>query len=96
MPGVILFGIPATKDAVGSGADAPDGVVQVAIRNLRDEVGDDLVVMADACLDEYTDHGHCGLLTDDGAVDNDARSSGTRRSRSRRPTPASTSSRRAG
>jgi porphobilinogen synthase len=72
VPGVILFGIPTVKDAVGSGADAPDGVVQVAIRNLRDEVGDDLVVMADACLDEYTDHGHCGLLTQTGEVDNDS------------------------
>jgi porphobilinogen synthase len=72
VPGVILFGIPAVKDASGSGADAPDGVVQVAIRNLRDEVGDDIVLMADACLDEYTDHGHCGLLTADGAVDNDS------------------------
>src|SRR5689334_4998227 len=72
VPGVILFGVPATKDAIGSRADAPDGVVQVAIRNLRDEVGDDLVVMADACLDEYTDHGHCGLLTDTGEVDNDS------------------------
>jgi len=72
VPGVILFGIPAAKDAVGSGADAADGVVQVAIRNLKDEVGDDLVVMADACLDEYTDHGHCGLLTPAGDVDNDA------------------------
>jgi porphobilinogen synthase len=69
---VILFGIPATKDAAGSGADAADGVVQMAIRNLKEEVGDDLVVMADACLDEYTDHGHCGLLTPAGEVDNDA------------------------
>ena len=72
VPGVILFGIPAHKDAEGSGADAADGVVQVAIRNLRDDVGDGLVVMADACLDEYTDHGHCGLLRDDGEIDNDA------------------------
>ena len=72
IPAVILFGIPATKDARGSGADAPDGVVQVALRNLRDEVGDDLVLMADDCLDEYTDHGHCGLLTMPGDVDNDA------------------------
>src|SRR4051812_46370121 len=72
VPGVILFGVPATKDAVGSAADAADGVVQVAIRNLRDEVGDDLVIMADACLDEYTDHGHCGLLAPSGAVDNDS------------------------
>ena len=72
VPAVILFGVPAHKDARGSGADAPDGVVQTALRNLRDEVGDDLVLMADDCLDEYTDHGHCGLLTADGDVDNDA------------------------
>ena len=72
VPAVILFGVPATKDARGSGADDPDGVVQVALRNLRDEVGDALVLMADDCLDEYTDHGHCGLLTAAGEVDNDA------------------------
>ncbi len=73
VPAVILFGIPAEKDARGSAADAPDGVVQTALRNLRDEVGDtDLVLMADDCLDEYTDHGHCGILTADGDVDNDA------------------------
>ncbi len=72
VPAVILFGVPATKDARGSGADAPDGVVQVALRNLRDEVGDSLVLMTDDCLDEYTDHGHCGLLTDAGEVDNDS------------------------
>ena len=72
VPAVILFGVPTTKDARGSGADAPDGVVQVALRNLRDEVGDSLVLMADDCLDEYTDHGHCGLLTDAGEVDNDS------------------------
>ncbi|HEU5308069.1 MAG TPA: porphobilinogen synthase [Acidimicrobiia bacterium] len=72
VPAVILFGVPAVKDARGSGADAPDGVVQVALRNLRDEVGDSLVLMTDDCLDEYTDHGHCGLLTDAGEVDNDA------------------------
>jgi porphobilinogen synthase len=71
VPAVILFGIPARKDARGSGADDPDGVVQVALRSLRDEVGDDLVLMADACLDEYTDHGHCGLLDEDGGVRND-------------------------
>jgi porphobilinogen synthase len=57
---------------VGSGADDPDGVVQVALRRLRDEVGDRVVLIADTCLDEYTDHGHCGLLTRDGQVDNDA------------------------
>jgi porphobilinogen synthase len=72
VPAVILFGIPARKDARGSGADDPDGVVQVALRNLRDEIGDTLVLMADNCLDEYTDHGHCGLLTANGDVDNDS------------------------
>src|SRR3979411_3038830 len=72
IPAVVLFGVPAAKDATGSGADAPDGVVQVALRSLRDEVGDDLVLIADNCLDEYTDHGHCGVLTADGEVDNDA------------------------
>ncbi|HLJ06901.1 MAG TPA: porphobilinogen synthase [Acidimicrobiia bacterium] len=77
IPGVILFGVPARKDARGSGGDDPDGVVQVALRNLRDEVGDRLVLMADNCLDEYTDHGHCGILTAGGpsgvvTVDNDA------------------------
>jgi porphobilinogen synthase len=72
VPAVILFGVPARKDARGSGGDDPDGVVQVAIKNLRDEVGDRLVLMADNCLDEYTDHGHCGILTVGGEVDNDA------------------------
>ncbi|MGZ8752800.1 MAG: porphobilinogen synthase, partial [Acidimicrobiia bacterium] len=55
VPAVILFGVPAVKDAVGSGADAPDGIVQEALRTLRDEVGDSLVLMADDCLDEFTD-----------------------------------------
>ena len=72
IPGVILFGVPATKDAEGSGAWDPDGIVQVALRDLRDDVGDDLVLIADLCVDEYTDHGHCGVLDDDGQVDNDA------------------------
>ncbi len=72
IPAVMLFGIPAAKDARGSGADATDGVVQTAVRNLRDEVGDAMVLMTDDCLDEFTDHGHCGLLTADGLVDNDA------------------------
>src|SRR3954454_9149073 len=72
IPGVILFGVPTRKDARGSGGDDPDGVVQVALRNVRDEVGDRLVLMADNCLDEYTDHGHCGILTEGGEVDNDA------------------------
>ena len=72
VPAVILFGIPARKDAEGSEAWNPDGVVQVAVRDLRDAVGDEVVVMTDLCLDEYTDHGHCGLLDDRGEVDNDA------------------------
>src|SRR6185312_4100284 len=72
VPGVILFGVPATKDAEGSGAWDPDGIVQVALRDLRDDVGDDIVLVADLCVDEYTDHGHCGVLDDDGEVDNDA------------------------
>jgi porphobilinogen synthase len=72
VPAVILFGVPLSKDAVGSAAWDPDGVVQVALRDVRDEVGERLVVMADLCLDEYTDHGHCGVLTASGEVDNDA------------------------
>src|SRR5258706_910415 len=72
VPAVILFGVPATKDAEGSQAWAPDGIIQVALGDLRDEVGDSMVVMADLCLDEYTDHGHCGVLRADGSVDNDA------------------------
>jgi len=72
IPAVILFGVPAHKDATGSGADARDGVLQVALRNLRDDHGDELVVMADTCLDEYTDHGHCGIVDEGGEVDNDA------------------------
>ena len=69
--GVIVFGVPEDKDDRGSEADAPDGVSQVAIADIRAEVGDDLVVMADLCLCEYTDHGHCGIVTVDGYVDND-------------------------
>ncbi len=72
VPAVILFGLPATKDATGSQAWHPDGIVQVALRDLRSDMGDDLVVMADLCLDEYTDHGHCGVLDERGGVDNDA------------------------
>jgi len=72
VPGVILFGIPERKDDVGSEAWNPDGIVQVALRDLRDEVGDDMVLIADLCVDEYTDHGHCGVLAPDGTVDNDA------------------------
>jgi len=70
--GLILFGIPAVKDARGSGADDPNGVVQLAVQDLVGEIGDRTVLMTDLCLDEYTDHGHCGLLTESGAVDNDA------------------------
>ncbi|GAA4977247.1 porphobilinogen synthase [Nonomuraea thailandensis] len=69
--GVILFGIPAVKDARGSAADDPDGVLQVALRDVVAEVGDSIVVMADTCLDEFTDNGHCGILTPSGDVDND-------------------------
>jgi porphobilinogen synthase len=71
VPGLVLFGVPTHKDDVGSGAWDPDGVVQVAARAVRDEVGDGLVLMADLCLDEYTDHGHCGPLDARGSVDND-------------------------
>jgi porphobilinogen synthase len=70
--GLILFGIPARKDAWGSSADDPQGIVQLALRDLASEVGDQVVLMADLCLDEYTDHGHCGVLTTSGEVDNDA------------------------
>jgi porphobilinogen synthase len=71
VPAFVLFGIPATKDAEGSEAWNPDGIAQVAVRALRDELGDDHVLIADLCLDEYTDHGHCGVLGENGAVDND-------------------------
>jgi len=69
---VILFGVPSEKDAVGSGASDPDGIVQLALNDLRCEVGDDVVVMTDLCVDEYTDHGHCGIVDEHGSVDNDA------------------------
>jgi porphobilinogen synthase len=70
--GIVLFGIPAVKDDRGSGADDPAGIVQKALRDLNADLGDSTVLMADLCLDEYTDHGHCGLLTTSGEVDNDA------------------------
>ncbi|MEP6463392.1 MAG: porphobilinogen synthase [Frankiaceae bacterium] len=70
--GLMLFGIPATKDARGSAADDPAGIVALAVADLVSEVGEATVVMADLCLDEYTDSGHCGLLTEAGDVDNDA------------------------
>jgi porphobilinogen synthase len=71
VPAVVLFGVPDEKDAVGSGASDPDGIVQVALRHLHDELGDRLVLITDLCLDEYTDHGHCGILDGRGEVDND-------------------------
>jgi porphobilinogen synthase len=69
---VILFGVPEQKDAIGSGASDPGGIVQLALGDLRTEVGDDVVVMTDLCVDEYTDHGHCGIVDTNGNVDNDA------------------------
>ncbi|MEJ5944287.1 porphobilinogen synthase [Pseudokineococcus basanitobsidens] len=74
--GLMLFGVPAERDARGSGADDPDGILNLGLRDLADAVGDRTVVMADLCLDEFTDHGHCGVLVEDGpragTVDNDA------------------------
>lgn len=70
--GIMLFGVPASRDATGSGGIDPDGILNVAIRDVVAEVGDATVVMGDLCLDEFTSHGHCGLLTPDGGVDNDA------------------------
>ncbi len=69
---VLLFGVPQRKDAEGSQSWKPDGIVQVALQDLRDDHGDEMVLIADLCLDEYTDHGHCGLLDDTGQPDNDA------------------------
>lgn len=69
--GVMLFGVPAEKDATGSGAIDPGGILNLAINDVVAEVGEGLTVMSDLCLDEFTDHGHCGLLTTDGEVDND-------------------------
>jgi porphobilinogen synthase len=70
--GLMLFGVPAVRDAVGSCGSDPDGVLNAALRDVAGAVGDRAVVMADLCLDEFTDHGHCGVLDDDGRVDNDA------------------------
>ena len=69
---IILFGVPSKKDDIGSGAFDPQGIVQVALRQLRAALGDDIVLMADLCVDEYTSHGHCGIVGADGDVDNDA------------------------
>jgi porphobilinogen synthase len=71
VPALVLFGVPAAKDAAGSGASDPDGIVQVALRRLADQLGERMVLIADLCLDEYTDHGHCGILDARGAVAND-------------------------
>ncbi|MFT4157699.1 MAG: porphobilinogen synthase [Microbacterium sp.] len=70
--GVMLFGVPAQRDAQGSGADDPRGILNVATEAVVAEVGDALVVQTDLCVDEFTDHGHCGVLAEDGSVDNDA------------------------
>ncbi len=70
--GIMLFGVPEHKDATGSGGIDPNGVLNVALRDLRTELGDETVLMSDLCLDEFTDHGHCGVLDADGNVDNDA------------------------
>jgi porphobilinogen synthase len=70
--GVMLFGVPSSKDELGSGAVDPDGILNVAIRDAVSEAGDDLLVMSDLCLDEFTSHGHCGVLDSSGRVDNDA------------------------
>jgi len=71
VPGIILFGIPEQKDPLGSEAWNPDGIVQLALQDCRDEVGEDMILIADLCIDEYTDHGHCGVVREDGLVDND-------------------------
>lgn len=70
--GLMLFGVPAVRDATGSGAVDPNGILNLAVGEIAREVGDALVVQTDLCLDEFTDHGHCGVLTPSGAVDNDA------------------------
>ncbi|PPK69417.1 porphobilinogen synthase [Actinokineospora auranticolor] len=70
--GIMLFGVPQVRDATGSGGIDPDGVLNTSLRDLRAELGDDTVLMSDLCLDEFTDHGHCGVLDDHGVVDNDA------------------------
>ena len=71
VPGIILFGIPEQKDPQGSEAWNPDGIVQLALQDCRDVVGEDMILIADLCIDEYTDHGHCGVVRENGSVDND-------------------------
>ena len=70
--GLMLFGVPSTRDATGTGATDPDGILNIGLQTVREAVGDEAVVMADLCLDEFTDHGHCGVLDHRGRVDNDA------------------------
>jgi porphobilinogen synthase len=70
--GIMLFGVPANRDEIGSGGTDPGGILNVAIRDVITEVGDSTIVMGDLCLDEFTSHGHCGVLAPDGSVDNDA------------------------
>jgi len=70
--GIMIFGVPSTKDEMGSGGTDPDGILNVAVADVISEVGDSIVVMSDLCLDEFTSHGHCGVLAADGTVDNDA------------------------
>ena len=89
--GIMLFGVPQHKDATGSGAVDPDGILNVALRAVREAVGDDLVVMADTCLDEFTDHGHCGVSTSAAVSTTTPPTSSTPRWPSRRRAPAPTS-----
>ncbi|MGH6653755.1 MAG: porphobilinogen synthase, partial [Actinocrinis sp.] len=70
--GLMLYAVPEVRDANGSAGVDPNGILQRAIREVADEVGDSTVIMSDLCLDEFTDHGHCGVLAADGSVDNDA------------------------
>lgn len=72
VPAVILFGVPSSKDEIGSGAFDPNGIVQVSLRELADDLGDRIALISDLCVDEYTLHGHCGVLNSNGDVDNDA------------------------
>jgi porphobilinogen synthase len=71
VPAIVLFGVPSSKDAAGSQASDPDGIAQLGLKELREELGDGHLLISDLCLDEYTDHGHCGVLAEDGDVDND-------------------------
>jgi len=88
--GVMLFGIPTTKDARGSGGVDPGGILNVAIADVVGEVGDAIAVMGDLCLDEFTNHGHCGVLGEDGSVDNDATLAVYAEMAQRRPLPGFT------